>query len=104
MSFSFFTTQATVKRLSAYSGDKSSYASVAGTIEGQFQPINPSMATVALNIVSQAYQFITDGDQDIRAGDVLTVDSADYGVKGVSLYRQGSIQFLKCTLEKSIQK
>lgn len=101
--FANYTTPATRKTLSAYSGDKTSYGAVSGTIYGAFNPIAPNQNTIALGIVSQAYEFVTGGDETILAGDTLTINSIEYGVKGVALYEQMSISVLKCVLEKTIQ-
>lgn len=102
-SFTEYNTLATIKKLSTYSGDKSSYAVVSGTtIAGFFSPVSPDMNTQALGIVSQAYQFVTDTDQDIDDGDILTINSVDYGVKGTAIFELRSISFLRCLLEKPI--
>lgn len=93
-----FTTSATVKRLANYSGNKSSYASVSGTILGFFTPAQNYQAVQQLGIIGQAYEFTTDGHKDIRVNDILTIDSVDYGVQGVARYRMGAQDFLRCTL------
>lgn len=103
MSFTNYRTPATVKRLTAYSSDKSSYSAVSGTIYGTFNPIAPDMNQIALGIISQAYSFDTDGDQDIQDNDVLTIAGVDYGVKGTALYDYGSLSILKCVLEKTVK-
>lgn len=101
MSFSNYESIASVTRLSAYSGSKSTYATV-GDVEGNFEPISPSMEAIAEGAISQSYQFICDIDSDIRANDRLTIDSEVYGVKGVSKFRQGSVEFLRCIMEKAV--
>lgn len=101
--FSQFDTVAQIKKLSSYSSGKASYSSASGAIEGFFTPMAPDMQVQALGIESQAYQFVTDQDQDIDANDILVIDSVSYGVKGISLYRQGSVTFLKAICELSIK-
>lgn len=101
--FSNYVTAATRKTLSTYASDKTSYSAVSGTIYGAFNPIAANQNTIALGIMSQAYEFDTDGDQTILAGDILTINSVDYGVKGVATYNQMSISVLKCVLELAIQ-
>lgn len=101
--FSKFETAATIKKVGAYSSNKASYATVSGTtIYGFFAPVGLNMQTQALGIVSQAYEFITDEDQDIDDNDLLTIASVNYLVKGVSLWPMGSRSFLKCLLEKPV--
>lgn len=101
MTFSNYESVATVTRLATYSGNKSSYASV-GDVEGNFEPVSPSMEAIAEGAISQTYQFICDIESDIRDNDRLTIDSEVYGVKGTSKFRQGSIEFLRCILEKAV--
>jgi len=98
-----YNAEATVKRLSAYSSDKSSYAAVSGTIRGSFNPIEPGFKTEQLQIMGQAYQFTTDGrTKDIRVNDVLTISAVEYKVKGVARYALGAIDELRITLEISV--
>lgn len=98
-----FNISATIKRLGAYSSDKATYASVAGTIRGSFQPIEPGYKTEQLQIVGQAYEFITDGrTQDVRVNDVLTIDAIEYRVKATSRYRFAGLDLLKCVAEDII--
>lgn len=98
-----FNISATVKRLASYSGDKSAYAAVTGTIRGSFQPIDASHKTEQLQIIGQAYEFITDGrTQDIRVNDVLTISTIEYRVKGVARYVFAGSDLLKCILEISV--
>lgn len=101
MTFSNYETIASVSRLGAYSGDKSSYSSV-GDVEGNFEPISPSMDAIAQGAISQSYQFVCDIESDVRDNDKLTIEGEVYGVKGTSKFRQGSIEFLRCILEKSV--
>jgi hypothetical protein len=102
MNTSFFTTAATVKRLTQ-TVDKSAYAVVAGTIYGFFQPIDPDQRPKAAEIVSQGYQFICSGENDIRAADLLTVASKVYTVRGIRRYTLESIDILDCLLELSVK-
>lgn len=98
-----YTTTATIKRQS-YTADKSTYATVAGTVFGYFGPTTPTEGVGAQTIISQAYQFVTDGPNDIRANDRLVIDSVEYGVKGVQRFTQLSQDVLICTLNKSVKK
>lgn len=95
---------ATLKRLGAYSGNKASYASVGGTIYGFFEPVEVDQNIIGLGIMGQAYKFYTNGDQDIRTSDVLTVSSVDYNVRGVRRNTSQGLDVLECTLELSIKK
>lgn len=97
-----FTTAATLKRLT-YTGDKSAYAAVSGTIYGLFAPVDPDMRPVAAQIGAQAYAFSCTGETDIKASDVLTVASKDYTVRGIRRYTLESIDFLECLLELSVK-
>ncbi len=99
---------ATNTRLS-YAGDKGTYASVGGTIFGFLQPVDVDMNIVAIKIQGQAYEFICDKDEDIKANDMITVtdfeaNSNEYSVRGVSIFRLGGVNFLKCTLELSVKE
>lgn len=98
-----FNTDATQKRLATYSSDKSTFASVAGTIRLSWQPIEPSFKTEQLQIVGQAYEGVTDGrTKDIQVNDILTINSVEYKVKGVARYNFGGIDLLKCLCEISV--
>ena len=101
MTFSNYDAIASVSRLGSYSGDKSSYSTV-GDVEGNFEPISPSMDAIAQGALSQSYQFVCDIESDVRDNDRLTIESEAYGVKGTSKFRQGSIEFLRCSLEKAV--
>lgn len=94
-----YSTSATQKRLATYSGNKSSFAAVSGTIRGFFAPMEPSQKTEALGIIDQAFEFTTDGYKDIQVNDILTISSKDYGVKGVARYTMGSQDILRCVLQ-----
>lgn len=89
----------TVKRLGTYTGGKATFAAVAGTIRGYFTPAASSQTTLSLGIIGQAFEFYTDGQKDIKVNDVLTIDSVDYGVQGISIYQLGGNYFQKCILQ-----
>ncbi len=99
MIFSSFTDLVTIKRLTQ-TADKSAYAAVTGTFYGLFSPVDQDQKIIALKIVGQAYQFSTDGNNDIRAGDILTFNGEEYGCKGIQKHNQKSITILYCYLEK----
>jgi len=98
-----YNTSATVKR-QAYTADKSTYSTVSGTINGYFAPTATNESTGYQGIISQSYQFVTDGQQDIRANDRLTINSEEYGVKGIQRFTLLSQDVLLCTLNKSVKK
>ena len=98
-----FETSATVKRLSAYSGGKATFGSAGSAIFGQFVPVAADQNSIALGIAGQAYKFTTDGIADIQAGDILTVASVDYTVRGVRRYTMKRADFMEAVLEKSIK-
>lgn len=99
MFYAHFDTVATKKRLGPYSGNKATYSNVAQNIFGFFKPISSSQATLALGIMGQAYEYTVHVDEDIRVGDILTIDSDEYKVRGVSKYKLGGIDFRKCVLD-----
>lgn len=94
-----YNTVATQKRLSAYSGNKSTFADVSGTLHGFFTPIDNYQRVQSLGIIGQAFEFITDGAKDIKANDIITIDSTAYGVVGVSRYRMASQDILRVYLQ-----
>lgn len=94
-----YNSNATIKRLSSYSGNKSSFASTGTTVGGFFIPIEPSQKTTVLGIIGQAYEFTCDGSKDIRVNDILTINNIEYGVAGVARYQLASQDFLKVTLQ-----
>lgn len=98
-----FTTAATISRQS-YTGDKSAYSSVTGTVYGYFAPTATNESVGAQGVISQSFQFITDGTQDIRQNDRLSINSESYGVKGIQRFTQLSQDILICTLNKSVKK
>lgn len=98
-----YTTPVTVKR-NTYTADKSAYVDQAGTIFGYFAPTGTNESIGAQGIISQSYQFITDGVEDIRANDRLVISTVEYGVKGVQRFTQLSQDVLVCTLNKSVKK
>lgn len=101
--FAGYNATATQKRLGAYSGNKASYATVSGaSFNGSFQPLDPKMS-ITLELSGQGYMFVTNGSADIKANDILTINSVDYHVQGIARYTQASIDILKCTLTLSVK-
>mgnify|MGYP003402453671 FL=1 len=98
-----YTTPVTVKR-NTYTGDKSEYVTQSDTIYGYFAPTATNENIGSQGIISQSYQFITDGVQDIRANDRLVISTVEYGVKGIQRFTQLSQDILVCTLNKSVKK
>lgn len=98
-----YTSVATVKR-NTYTGDKSSYVTQSTPINGYFAPTSTTETAGSQSIISQSYQFVTDGPEDIRANDRLVINSVEYGVKGVQRFTQLSQDVLICTLNKSVNK
>ncbi len=97
-----YTTPVTVKR-NTYTGDKSSYVTQSGTIFGYFSPTATNESIGAQGIISQSYQFTTDGAYDIQANDRLVINTVEYGVKGIQRFTQLSQDVLVCTLNKSVK-
>jgi hypothetical protein len=97
-----FVFPATVKRLT-YTGDKSVYGAVAGTIYGHFAPVDPDQRPQAAQIGAQVYMFVCSGEKDIRATDIVTVNSIDYHVRGVRRYTLESLDFLDCLIELPVK-
>lgn len=97
--FTSFTDPVTIKRLTQTS-DKSAYAAVSGTFYGLLSPVDQDQKIIALKIVGQAYQFSTDGNNDIRVGDILTFNGEEYGCKGTQKHNQKSLTVLYCYLDK----
>jgi len=98
-----YTTPVTVKR-NTYTGDKSTYTTQATTVFGYFAPTSTNETIGAQGIISQSFQFVTDGTQDIQANDRLVIGSTEYGVKGIQRFTQLSQDVLVCTLNKSVNK
>lgn len=96
-----YDTLATVHRAS-YTGNAGSY-SEANSYYGFFQPIDQDNNTIALNIMGQAYQFVTEGDADIKASDKLIINSEDYRVRGVKRNDMKRHDFLTVLLEKPLK-
>jgi len=94
-----FTATATKKRLS-YASSKGTYSGTS-TFDGSFEPIDNDKNAIALGILGQAWSFVTDGDADILASDILTIASVDYQVRGVRRFNQKRVDVLECILEKS---
>lgn len=65
-----FNTEASVSR-QVYTANKSVLTDTEDRVDGFFQPIDSDQNTVALGLVGQAYQFVCEGEADIRANDVL---------------------------------
>jgi hypothetical protein len=98
-----YSTPVTVKR-NTYTGDKSSYVEQSPTVMGYFSPTATNETIGAQGIISQSFQFVTDGTQDIQANDRLVIGSTEYGVKGIQRFTQLSQDVLVCTLNKSVNK
>ena len=95
---SFFNTTARVWK-QVYTGNKSVLTDTSVDHLGFFQPIDSDQNTVALGLVGQAYQFVTDGDADIQASDALVIDSVEYRVRGVKRNVMKRQDFLTVLLE-----
>lgn len=93
-----YDTIATKQDLS-YTGNKGSYSGSA-EFYGFFSPIDSDENVIALGIVGQAYQFVTEGTADIEATDILTINSEEYRVRGVRRNRMKRQDKLTCIMEK----
>lgn len=100
--FARYTKTATQKRLQAYSNGKAGYATTGRTFAGAFTPLEDKMA-ITLGLAGKGFSYIVDGASDIKAADILTIDSVDYHVQGASRYIQASIDILKCILVLSVK-
>lgn len=98
------TSKATVERLGAYSGNKATFSAVSGDIRGYFQPIDSDKNIIALGIEGQAYQFVTNGYEDIQTKDRLTISGAVYYVRGVQRFTAGKIDELRVILEQQVSE
>ena len=87
-----------------YTDNKSVLTDQSTTYYGFFQPIDSDQNTVALGIMGQAYQFVTTGQNDIRANDVLIIDSEEYRVRGVRRNKMKRHDFRTCVLELSVKE
>lgn len=98
-----FNAIATVKRLSAYSGNKSTMEVVPDfSVEGFFKPIENNDSLIDLSIVGQAYQFECESYNDLRAGDILVIDGVEYGIKGLAQYTMKSLNYWRCICDKPV--
>lgn len=93
---------ATVKRLSAYSSNKSSKQDFGTVVRGFFRPLTNTESVQQYGTMGQSYIFITDGTTDIRPSDELTIDSIVYNVKGIARFKHFSQDTLRVSLEKSV--
>jgi len=98
-----FNTVASIWR-HVYTGNKSVLTDLSIDYEGFFQPIDSDQNTVALGLVSQAYQFVTEGANDITPNDHLIIDSATYIVRGVKRNTMKRQDFLTCIMEKPVKE
>lgn len=98
-----FNKTATVKRLSAYSGDKATFQIVPNVeIEGHFYAIDKEGFLLDLRIAGQAYGFECEAEFfEILPNDILIIDNVEYNVKGVSKNEMKSLYFIRCILEKA---
>lgn len=86
-----------------YTGNKSAIEDLSKTYYGFFQPIDSDTNTVALGIMSQAYQFVTDGNADIKPSDMLVIDSVQYRVRGIRRNIMKRQDFLTAIMELSVK-
>lgn len=94
----------TVERQVDINANQSDYTAVVGVqYRGYFAPSALTMSVGPVEAASQQYLLITDGQNDIREGDRLTIDGEVYGVKGVARYRQLQQYILNCTLQKKLK-
>jgi hypothetical protein len=104
LNFAHATTTATQKRVGTYSKNKATFATVTGaSFTGALDPMDEQMS-LALGLAGQGYRFTTEGGADIKANDILIINSVEYHVRGVSRYTQGAIDILKCILVLSVKK
>lgn len=102
MRFNFETPAAVWRQV--YTANKSVMTNQNVTVYGFFQPIDSDMNTVALGIIGQAYQFVCEGDSDIRAADKLVIDSVEYRVRGAKRNTMKRSDFKTCTMELSVKE
>lgn len=80
----------TIKR-QVYTGDKSTYTTVAGTFSGYLRPMTEEQAAVNGVQFGLGFMLITETDVDIRQGDRITIDSVEYTIRGVVNHDRGGI-------------
>lgn len=96
-----YDSEATVHRVS-YVGNAGTYAET-GSYYGFFQPVDSDNNTIALQVMGQAYQFVTDGAADIQPSDKLFIDSVEYRVRGIRRNAMKRHDFLTVTLELTVK-
>lgn len=95
--------KAAVTRLGGYSSGKAVYVSTGADVRGYLRPIETTQSIVNLGIMGQAYEFQTNGYQDIQIKDTLTIESVEYRVMGISRETAGALDTLILTLELSVK-
>ena len=94
----------TVERQADTSGNQSGFSTLSGVrYRGYLAPTANTMAFGPADAGSQTYQLVTDGRNDIREGDRITVDGTKYGVQGIARYKQLSQYILVCTLKLKLK-
>jgi hypothetical protein len=102
--YNFETSAALWRQVYSGSPKKSVLTDQSQSYDGFFQPIDADQSTIALGIIGQAYQFVTEGGVDIQADDVLVINSVKYGVRGVRRNTMKRHDFLTCVLELSVKE
>lgn len=77
-----------VKRLS-YSGGKGTQSIVMQNLHGYLRPLSEEQAAVSSVQWGQGFTLITELGSGIIVGDIITIDSQDYTVRGLAVHDRG---------------
>lgn len=74
-----------------YTGNKSTFTATGTTCRAYLRPLSMEEASINGMQYGKSYQLITEVGIDIQIGDRLTIDGADYTVRGVANHNRGGI-------------
>lgn len=98
--YHLFNQSATLKRYDRVTGTNKLRYNTGTTIYCHFQPMDSGYSNTTDGGLSQAHRMWCDSTTDIREGDLITIDSKDYKVRGVKDYTISNYKHKRVILEK----
>ena len=83
-----------------YTGDKSTFVSVASNKFGYFRPLTEDQSSVNGLQYGTGFSLMVENSVDVREADRITIDGVEYVCRGVGTHDRGSVPFKRCLITK----
>lgn len=96
-----FTQSGTIKR-QVYVNNKSSYSNI-GTINCNLQSMDNEMSKINEIQIGRGFMLFCKTTDDIQETDIITINTQDYIINGITDYEMGGISYKKAMATKDVK-